>query len=132
MLTTLALTVVAAVGGWFLWNARTYGQRSTDAMLRAWPKLDQYKDGKRILGRESKVVFYHCRHNWTDQRAEFVVLGRAARGQWFEAAGKVFAARVVAPFHITNLLTDNEAQEWLGRYRANNEISRHFGTIGTA
>src|SRR5438105_13350501 len=103
MLTTLALTVVAAVGGWFLWNARTYGQRSTDAMLQAWPKLDQYKDGKRILGRESKAVFYHCRHNWTDQRAEVVVLERTARGQWFEAAGNEFDARMAAAFPTTNL-----------------------------
>ena len=47
MLTALVLAVVVTVGLWFTWNARTYGQRSTDAMLKAWPTLDQYKDGRR-------------------------------------------------------------------------------------
>jgi len=35
MLTALVLAVVVTVGLWFTWNARTYGQRSTDAMLKA-------------------------------------------------------------------------------------------------
>lgn len=132
MLAALVLSVAAAVGLWFTWNARTYGQRSTDAMLKAWPTLDQYKDGRRYLGTDAQVVFYRCRHNWQDQRAEFLILGRTTRGQWFEAKGKVFAARKVTPFTVARTLTDMQAQEWLGRFQAHTEIRRYFGTIEIA
>ena len=50
MLTAVVLAVVVALGLWFTWNARTYAQRSTDAMLQAWPTLDKYKDGRRYVG----------------------------------------------------------------------------------
>jgi hypothetical protein len=57
---------------------------------------------------------------------------RTERGQWFEAQGKVFAARKAAPFTVTRTLTANEAQEWLGRYQARAELTRYFGTIEIA
>jgi hypothetical protein len=132
MLTTLVFAVVATVGLWFTWNARTYGQRSTDAMLKAWAAFDQCKDGRRFRGTDAQIVFYRCRHNWQDQRAEFLILGRTTRGQWFEAEGKVFAARKVTPFTVVRTLTDTQAQEWLGRFQAHSEIRRYFGAIEIA
>ncbi len=132
MLTAVVLAVVVALGLWFTWNARTYAQRSTDAMLQAWLSLDKYKDGRRYVGTDAQVVFYRCRHNWQDQRAEFLILGRTTRGQWFEAEGKVFAAKKVTPFTVVRTLTDLQAQEWLGHFQAHNIICRYFGTIEIA
>lgn len=132
MFAEIAVTLVLAVAAWFYWNAQTYGKRSTAFMLKAWPTLDQIKDGKRFVGTQASVVFYHCRHNWTEQRADFLILARTERGQWFEAQGKVFAARKAAPFAVTRTLTPNEAQEWLGRYQARAELTRYFGTIEIA
>lgn len=132
MLATAVLAVMATVGLWLIWNARTYGQRSTNAMLKGWPALDLHKDGQRLLGTDADIVFYRCRYNTLDQRAEFLILGRTKRGQWFEAEGKVFATKKVTPFTIVRMLTDIQAHEWLHRFDAHSEISRYFGTIEIA
>lgn len=134
MTTVLLIAVsLAAWGCWLLWCARTFADRSTALMLKSWPqKLDQYKDGRRYLGTEAGIVFYRCRHHWGDQRAEFLILARTARGQWFEAEAKVFAVRKVTPVTVIRTLTDEHAQEWLGAFQAHAEIRRYFGAVEIA
>lgn len=130
--TVLMVFVLAAVGAsWLLRRAKTFPDRSTAVLLRAWPEFDQVHGGRRFLGAESTIVFYRNRYNWLDQRAEFELLARTTQGQWFEARVKVFAVRKVCPTAVVPL-TPHQAQEWLHRYRAHDELNRYFGAIEIA
>jgi len=128
-----ALILASLVGGWFVWNSKTYAQRSIRVLLAAWPQLNAFKDGRQFVGAQSELVFYRCRQNWKNQRADFTILGKTHRGQWFEATATVFAAHKVTPLVVERTLTAAEAQEWLGRFQAGTaEIARRFGPVEVA
>lgn len=127
------LILAGLVGAWYVWYSKTFAQRSIRVLLAAWPTMAAFKDGRQFVGAQSELVFYRCRQSWKNQRADFTMLGKTHRGQWFEATTVVFAAHKVAPLVIERVMSPAEAQEWLGRFQAGHaEIARRFGPVEVA